>query len=432
MNIFQRALLAVKRRKRISCGMLAALFAAELFLMTGANILIGIDDFRTALRETGCTGFRVSEELNAATVAAIASTEGVVEYDTLYEIPFLYSDELSLLPGLFARVMGYTDYEADYGEYAEAEYLADYLGAHTPSYHAHRRTAYAPEFQSGEYELVEGRHLTEADRNAVLISDVVAERSGLALGDRYTACFDNTGYNFRYTEWADYSCALTVVGIYHTDAVEPAHEHMSESKNPANIIFLDERTAVEFFDYAGWEIEYDSAAFFVETPAALEAAMEKARTREDIAWQKYQMRHEDSPYRLVLEPFGTLKTVVWLLLAVFAGGSFGVQAQLMRCSLKERLWELRGFRRLGFSRHTVIAQHALEYALLALTAAVPAALVSAVISEPLGNLSLGTTWFPVSLSLRAVGAALAVTAVVLAVILRYQVRYSFAFSEWDR
>ena len=196
--------------------------------------------------------------------------------------------------------------------------------------------------------------------------------------------------------------------------------------------FLDEQTAVEFFDYAGWVIEYDSAAFYVETPAALDAAMERARMREDIAWQRYQMRYEDSAYRFVLEPLDTLSVVVWLLLTVLAGGSFGVQAQLMRCSVRERLWELRGFRRLGFARQTVIVQHALEYALLALTAAVPAALVSAVVSEPLGNLTGYTVWFPIGLSPLAVIGTVAVVFAAMLVVLRYQVRYSFAFAEWDR
>lgn len=432
MNIFRRALLAVKRRKRISRRMLAALFAAELLLMTGANILIGIHDFKATLRETSCTGFRVSAELDPQTVEALAETEGVTGYDTSYLIPSLYSDEVFLLPGLYHRVLQTTDYEKRYGEFAQSEWLRDYLSTCTPYYHAHRNTAYAPEFQSGAFTLTAGRHITETDRNAVLISDAVAAYNGLSLGDSYTARFDSSGYNFRYPEWADFACTLTIVGIYHTDAVDPAQELQPEWENPANIFFLDEQTAVEFFDYAGWEIEYDSAAFFVETPAALEAAMERARAREDIAWQKYQMRYEDSPYRFVLEPLDTLETVVWLLLTVFAGGSLGVQAQLMRCSMKERLWEIRGFRRLGFTRRTVIAQHTLEYLLLALTAAVPAALVSAVISEPLGNLSGCTAWFPVGLSpLAVIGTVAAVFAAML-LVLRYQVRYSFAFAEWDR
>ena len=116
--------------------------------------------------------------------------------------------------------------------------------------------------------------------------------------------------------------------------------------------FLDEQTAVEFFDYAGWEIEYDSAAFYAETPAALDAAMERARMREDIAWQRYQMRYEDSAYRFVL--------------------------------------------------------------------------------EPLGNLTGYTVWFPIGLSPLAVVGTVAVVFAAMLLVLRYQVRYSFAFAEWDR
>ena len=412
--------------------MLAALFAVELVLMTGANILIGIEDFRSALRRTSCTGFQVSTELDPQTVAALAETEGVAAYDTTYLIPSLYSDEVFLLPGMYHRVLQETDYEESYGEDAQTEWLRDYRSTCTPYYHAHRSTIYAPEFQSGQFELVEGRHILPEDRNAVLISDAVAAHNGLSLGDSYTARFDSSGYNFRYPEWTDFSCTLTIVGIYHTDMVDLISKHEPEWKNPENIFFLDEQTAVEFFDYAGWEIEYDSAAFYVETPAALDAAMERARMREDIAWQRYQMRHEDSAYRFVLEPLDTLSVMVWLLLAVLAGGSFGVQTQLMRCSMRERLWELRGFRRLGFTRQTVIAQHALEYALLALTAAVPAALVSAVVSEPLGNLTGCTVWFPIGLSPLAVIGTVAVVFAAMLLVLRYQVRYSFAFAEWDK
>ena len=432
MNLFRRALLAVKRRKRISCRMLAALFAIELVLMTGANILIGIENFRSVLRRTSCTGFQVSTELDPQTVAALAGTEGVVTYDTTYLIPSLYSEEVFLLPGLYHWALNNTDYANDYGEAAQQEWLYDYRSTCTPYYHAHRNTIYAPEFQSSQFELVEGRHILPEDRNTVLISDAVAAHNGLSLGDSYTARFDSSGYNFRYPEWTDFCCTLTIVGIYHTDMVDLISKHEPEWKNPENIFFLDEQTAVEFFDYAGWEIEYDSAAFYVETPAALDAAMERARMREDITWQRYLMRHEDSAFRFVLEPLDTLSVVVWLLLAVLAGGSFCVQTRLMRCSMRERLWELRGFRRLGFTRRTVIVQHALEYALLALTAAIPAALVSAVISEPLGNLTGYTVWFPIGLSpLAVIGTAATVFAAML-LVLRYQVRYSFAFAEWDK
>ena len=410
--------------------MFAALFAAELFLMTGANILIGIHDFQTVLRETSCTGFEVTEELDPQTVAALARTEGVTSYDTAYKIASLYSDEVFLFPGLYDRLIRETDYlEAEISAYEQRQ---DYLSTCTPLYHAHRNTAYAPEFQSGQFQLVEGRHLTETDKNAVLISDAVAAHNGLSVGDTYTVHYDDTGYNGLYPEWSGFTCKLTIAGIYHGEIDMSQTVNILEQKIPINIFFLDSNTAIEFFDYAGWEIEYDSAAFYTETAAALGGAMERARTREDIAWQKYQMRYEDSAYRFVLEPLDTLSVVVWLLMTVLACSSFGVQMQLMRCSLKERLWELRGFRRLGFARRTVIMQHALEYALLALTAALPAALASAVVSEPLGNLSGRTVQFAAGLSPIAVCGAIAAVLAALLLTLRYQVQYSFAFAEWNR
>lgn len=430
MNLFRRALLAVKRRKRISRRMLAALFAVELILMTGANILIGIEDFKSALRETGCTGFQVTEELDPQTVEALAETEGVTAYDTTYVLSALYSDEVFLFPGLYDWIIKNTDYQKYYD--SEYERRQDYLGTCMPYYHAHRNTIFAPAFQSGQFELVEGRHITAADKNAVLISDAVAAHNGLSVGDCYTVHYDATAYNSLFPEWAGFECTLTVTGIYHGEIDASGTDHMIEQSIPINTFFLDINTAVEFFDYAGWEIEYDSAAFYTETPAALGDAMERARTREDIAWQKYQMRYEDSAYRFVLEPLDTLKVVVWLLLTVLACGSFGVQTQLMRCSLKERLWELRGFRRLGFARRTVIVQHALEYALLALIAALPAALISAVIAEPLGNLSGRTVQFAAGPSPVAACGSVAVVLAALLLTLRYQVRYSFAFAEWDR
>ena len=47
-------------------------------------------------------------------------------------------------------------------------------------------------FRTNFYELVEGRHLTEQDKDKILISDVLAKKNHLALGD--TICGEQNKY----------------------------------------------------------------------------------------------------------------------------------------------------------------------------------------------------------------------------------------------
>ena len=72
-------------------------------------------------------------------------------------------------------------------------------------------------FQTNTVELIEGRHVCETDRNVVIISDEVAEKNQLNIGDHITGelskcILDGGDKDYIYCE-----VELEIIGIFHAN-----------------------------------------------------------------------------------------------------------------------------------------------------------------------------------------------------------------------
>ena len=104
----------------------------------------------------------------------IASTEGVIGYDACNDLACLRSDELILFAGWWRNSYHYTDY---FNSKSEEDQQTTIGSMYCPRYEAHFSSELAPEFRTGKFTLVEGRHITENDTHAVLMSDELAQKN---------------------------------------------------------------------------------------------------------------------------------------------------------------------------------------------------------------------------------------------------------------
>ena len=183
-----------------------------------------------------------------------------------------------------------------------------------------------------------------------------------------------------------------IVGLFHVNVNQVVGEYTPENEIYKNYIFADIHTAEEYstgnvdtpnsFD---WEPIYFGCTFFVEDPAELDTVMERARAREDINWEFFTLSVDESSYQSALEPLQSINTALWIAVAVVVLAMAILLYLVLRMSMQGRIREIKLYRALGIGQKQIWAQFVLECVLIAVLAFVPAAAVSAVSTNVVGN-----------------------------------------------
>ena len=409
MKLSTRAQLAILRRKKSTAQLLTIFFVLFTVLLLGLSILAGVHRSQEALRKTFASSFQIKieqstfeayavprdppvegmsatvytgERINKNIVEKIASTEGVVKYNAVYQLTSVRSDELEIFPGFYANLIKDTNY---FNDSSESEQKSFFARIHCPMYDVNLNSELAPEFQQGTFSLTEGRHITADDRNVVLLSEDLAEKNGLKVGDHYHVYYDEDMLEGLFPMQTPFEVELTVIGLFHINVEQIVSEHTVEDAIVENHIFVDNTTAEEYAACGGDPLNYLWATFYVEDPAELDTVMERARARDDINWEYFTLSVNESSYQSALEPLQSISTALWIAVAVVALAMAILLYLVLRMSMQGRVREIKLYQALGIGKKQIWAQFVLECVLIAVLAFVPAAAVSAVSADAVGN-----------------------------------------------
>lgn len=413
MKSTERALLAVRRRKKISIALLVIFFVLFVSSLLGLSILQGASRAGDDLRRTFGSSFQIkvskwaSETFREVVttssglssyaytgiavepqyVEQIADTPGIKTYDADYPL-HLRSSDLKPIPAAWAAYLD--DDKTDGRVYEEADedtqntilWMVDHL-----KYNAHMRSELSPEFRTGAFELVEGRHIQPEDRHAVLISDELAAQNGLKVGDQFSSWYDAEHFEIdpALQTMNSYFDDLTVVGIFHVNARQIVTAYTHENELAGNHIFVDMQTVYETTDRLGYPRCYSAATFFVEDPAELDAVMANAQAREDIPWEYFTLSIDDTEYQSAIQPLRTIQIASAIVVAVLVAVMLVLLYLILRLSLQGRAQEFRVYHALGIGKRSIFGQLVLECILLACLAFIPAAAVSGASAYTVGN-----------------------------------------------
>lgn len=375
----KRALLYIRRKKKFSILLfllLALLFSACLI---GIIMVRALQDTQATLRRTFAGSFYVSTNwplvgtqpenvpgfkfLDDEMAEQIGNFEGITAINaTSYD--YLASDELTLIPGAHARYLKETD--PDDESYKNKLYFTK-----APSYSFNSYSELAPEFRMGQYTLVKGRHITPEDTHVAIISDVLAEKNGLDVGDSYYVYdYDVTG---AFSNYNGIDFDRTIVGIYHVEAKQKTTKFTNESDIAANKVFADTHTYVETKQRANDYIYFPFVYFFVDDPARIDEIMAAEQERDDIPWEYYLIEADESEYSTVAEPLRSMHTTIIVITCIVAAVLLILLHLVLRMSLQSRKQETKVYRCLGYSKRNIWGQLVIEGILLALLAFIPAA-----------------------------------------------------------
>ncbi len=262
MSFVKRAGLYVLRHRLKSLILLLVLTLISTFVLTGiaiqssaedaaygvrssvsGKIKLGIDQNASNTRQeeydfgngnsavdTIYTGDKITDEV----IEALKATDGVTGYNAKSNYFGGFGVDFNLIPGMFS--IGNAPATTDAVVFSEKH----------------------DGFASGGLSLKEGRHITDSDKQVIMISGELAEYNNLSIGDTMT--YRNIDANREFT--------FTIVGIF-TGTEGQGENAITPSQVPSNQCIISHNDLFDIFkDYPEF-VGYVDVDLFVEDPLSL-------------------------------------------------------------------------------------------------------------------------------------------------------------------
>lgn len=336
MNVYKRALLYVARKKGKSLTLFLLLLLITVSVMVGISILDGTAKAAENLRTTIGASFTMSGNINN-----LDFYNGETGY-TAEKIPISLKAVEQMI-----SIEGIKTYNAEQHTSVTADGI-DYLsGMSSGSLSANTETACQTDFMNGILELAEGRHITEDDRDAALISDKLAAENHLQVGSELVL---KSASNDSMEQ-----AKVLIVGLYSSDG---KMEYDNDTIFTTHDIYW-KLSAQKPFGYSG------NVTFYVNDPKELNHIVEQVQEIESIQWEDYFIRINESEYKAVAYQIQTMERLTEILITVIAGVGFIVAALVLAMRIRNRIHEAGIFLSVGESASKIMLQLICEILMIA-------------------------------------------------------------------
>lgn len=249
-----------------------------------------------------------------------------------------------------------------------------------------RYSALGTDFVDGALALAAGRHITEADTNAVLISSAVAAVNDLSVGDKIVLSSSELGEaDGKYIDvWSGErkETVVTIVGIYdilEANANVTATAGRQENRIYASMDVLTQLAASEPSVYTG------EVGFYVSDPKTLDEIVSKVQQIEEIDWKTHFIRTNDFQYSKISDSLTSLGDLIKILLACVSIVSAAILTLILTLRIRGRIPEAGILLGAGIPKGEIIKQFLLEVLSVAATAFLFSYAAGFGISHYLGN-----------------------------------------------
>ena len=425
MGVFRRAFLYVTRKKVRSLLLFLIFFVTGLFLLTGISMKRSAKEAAEDFQKTLKTGLRVEStggpsidveetfDENGEKVinyaADLIREHHIEEFLAIEGVSGFYCDNLqrhqaytglSLHPGYCSQGLDIADGKIpleddemkEYQEYVISERKSYETQSQTNSFLGVYDSEWHPAFVNGAVELVEGSHIRVNDRQKVIISDEVAEKNNLKVGDKITAQLADyfTGERFGKTYETE------VVGIFHINFEQKVLDTTFEVDILANIFFSTQD--VWTWWRREWQIHDNTTIFapieddivclmtiFVEDPSYLDSVKEKLLAIDSIDWQYYNFEVYDKDYQTAAAPLLSMMKISDLLTVIPAVGILLVLYLTLAIWMRSRKREIGILFSMGVKKNALLKQFLIECLSIGAAAFAAALLLSGPVTKLVGD-----------------------------------------------
>lgn len=325
--------------------------------------------------------------LNDDVIEKVMSVQGIKAVCKEVETT-LYFGDLDFIPGLHTSEaeLKKTDPESFEGDAYNPDVTSK--GGRLLGY---SRSELSDYFRTNSYELVEGRHLTEQDKDKILISDVLAKKNHLALGD--VICGEQNEY---LTELGDpsvviYKKEFEIVGIFHVNVSQVISEYTLEEEIAENYIFAACSTIQELRlkDAQLQGINngplYDKASFFVYDPRKMDDIIERVQEIEGVNWDSFKIKPDDTTYQSSLKPLRNMSKISIFMIVFVLVICIILLVLILRMWVGTRRKETGILLAIGNGGSSIASQFLLEGLLILAISVALSGMLAAGVSNGVGN-----------------------------------------------
>ena len=336
MNVYKRALLYVIRKKGKSLTLFLLLLLITVSVMVGISIRDGTAKAAENLRTTIGASFTMSGNINN-----LDFRDNEAGY-TAEKIPISLNTVEQI-----RNIEGIKIYNAEQHTSVTVWGIYYLSGMPSGSLSANTETAYQTDFMNGILELAEGRHITEDDRDAALISDKLASENNLQVGSELI--LESASDDSRE------QTKVLIVGLYSSDG---KMEYDNDTIFTTHDVYW-KLSRQKPFGYSG------NITFYVTDPKELNHIVEQVQQIASIQWEDYFIRINESEYKAVAYQIQTMERLTEILITVIAGVGFIVVALVLAMRIKNRIHEAGIFLSVGESAPQIMLQLICEILMIA-------------------------------------------------------------------
>ncbi|MFF2845330.1 ABC transporter permease [Streptomyces sp. NPDC058001] len=247
-------------------------------------------------------------------------------------------------------------------------------------------SALLPDFRSGKFTLLSGKHLTATDtdtdtdkgKKRLLIEERLAEKNGLKVGDKITL----SGNDGKAT--ADF----TVAGVYRDPrpSSEPEPEY---GVNPANMLYASVGAFAALGSAADGPLRVGKATFLLDDPDDLGAFKKQAEQVAGSALDGFELGVNDKAVQQMTGPLHSIRTTATVAMWLIGLAGAAVLALLVNLAVKQRRREYGVLLAMGEGKGKLVVQQALEIVVVAALAIGLSSLFTESLTQSAGQSLLG-------------------------------------------
>ena len=392
MSTFKRAFLYVTRKRGKTILLFAILLIMATFVLTGLSIWRASETAQFNLRqslggkfdifvdwnnspyvvkentgeeydeETGktSTGFLMysTVQFTPDNIVAIKKVPGV-KYCSARQDNLVPFEGLSLFPGtvlIDAKYQGYTKV----------------LGV--------CNTEDDELFTSGTLTLTEGQHISVDSTYTAIISQDLAERNELKIGDYLIA----HSYNEKDDSFTGQEVKVQIVGLFTSNVVERFGETVTDYDKIQNRVFVDLQSST---DIIGDKINYGFSALYItiDDRQNMARVVADVKALPEIDWSAFTVEVDNETYENAAAPLAALNELIVTLLVVIIVVSAVILALILTLWTKTRIHEIGVFLSVGIRKSAIIGQYLIEVLLIAVFSFGLSYFTSNAVAEQIGN-----------------------------------------------
>lgn len=382
MTFLNRAILYLKRKKSRSILLIFIIFVMSSFVMSGLALKAGAVSETENVQKTLGSSFKLiinsqdpnnielvttdtysyetyaGEYISKNMIADITSIDGITDY-MINSDQIVWTD-LELQPGLFTD--SYNNYTSAYTYASKESFFVQMHGTmilpcNTSDLHEN--------FRTGAFSITEGNGITENSDSVAVISDRLAKRNNLKLGDTFTIEIKEGLYEPGDTPsktWGE-PAELKIIGLFSINFEQEPSVYTPENGYAENLIFTDWETGLKMKSIQSKgpvPDKYGEVTFFVSDPSNMNKILEQVKSLDRFDSKYFSAVLDDTAYRATAKSLSLMNMFATLLIIAGIAGCMAILTLVLNMWTKGRKQEIGILLSIGTSKKEIILQLGLE------------------------------------------------------------------------